>query len=95
MELSTIVRLNSQFNKKNLGEKPFQLAVAGSDRTLWGVFEGQCDREGNTYGEGRWLCTEGNYTGTTYEGSFFKDKPIGFGKYHHYITEMFSYPHNR
>ena len=34
-----------------------QIMLSGS---FWGIFEGQCDYEGNTCGEGRWVCTEEN-----------------------------------
>ena len=56
----------------------------------FGIYEGQCDKDGNTCGEGRWYCTEPtkftdhragvNYKGCTYEGTFKSDVPDGFGE---------------
>ena len=54
----------------------------------FGIYEGQCDKDGNTCGEGRWVCTEPtkvvrdvNYKGVTFEGCFKDDSPEGFGEF--------------
>ena len=71
----------------------FTLAGTKVFKTIYGygIYEGQCDKEGNTCGEGRWVCTEPNkftdhrakfnYKGVTFFGCFRNDAPDGFGEF--------------
>ena len=52
----------------------------------FGIYEGQCDKAGNTSGEGRWYCTEPvkgrpDWKGLSLEGCFKGNMPEGFSKY--------------
>ena len=55
------------------------------DRYGWGIYEGQCDREGNTCGFGRWIATWGQtakkHEGLVYTGCFKNDKNEGYGEF--------------
>ena len=67
-----------------LGEKAFKLMIELVP--VWGIYEGQCDQEGNACGEGRWVCKEhkegktgGQLYGTVFGGRFREDKGHGLG----------------
>ena len=56
------------------------------ERYGFGIYEGQCDKNGNTCGEGRWVCTEpppgrDPWKGIVVEGTFKNDIPTGFGMF--------------
>ena len=51
-----------------------------------GIYEGQCDKDLNTCGEGRWYCTEPTpgrpeWKGLIMEGCFKGNAPEGFCKF--------------
>ena len=51
----------------------------------FGIYEGQCTKNGDTCGMGFWRCTEPpahkakDWLGLTYEGYFKNDRPQSFG----------------
>ena len=80
--LSTTVSFRAFINS-NSGHKVFRT------RYGFGIYEGQCDKDGNSCGQGRWVCTEPdaelvrtkpgfNYKGLTLEGCFKDDLLEGF-----------------
>ena len=85
MLFTTVKLKNSQANIFiYTGTKVFQTIYG------YGIYEGQCDKDGNSCGEGRWLCTESaqftdhrrnlDYKGCTFQGMFKNDCPEGFGE---------------
>jgi hypothetical protein len=44
----------------------------------WGEYEGQCDKNGNTCGEGRYICRSSHRYGSTMTGTFKNDEAHGF-----------------
>lgn len=59
-------------------KKAFQIQ---SKSLHWGVYEGQCTKDGKTCGFGRWVITnpeEERYAGMTYTGCFNDDMCEGY-----------------
>ena len=79
---SIIVRtwVKNEFSFLFIGKKQL------NTRFGWGLFEGQCDKDGNCNGKGCFVVTNTpsgadyeKWIGMTYEGFFRFDKPHGFG----------------